>query len=161
LLLSCALSGCSAPLHRFMHSDLMCSRIARFANAAQDHSTHSVELITEWGTVRLASQKTLSETGCRHEEYRPAAELCDYLMEHTSAEFPDLNVARALRCLPGGAALTIARPGPTDSLLRQKAGSFAWARARYTDRGVRVQIAWTLAQKDTAPRLTISARRLE
>jgi hypothetical protein len=34
-----------------------------------------------------------------HDRYGPGEELCGYLMEHTSTEFPDVNFKRALACL--------------------------------------------------------------
>jgi hypothetical protein len=96
----------------------------------------------------------------RESDYRPAVELCRYLTgDDTSAERADINIARALRCLPGGDAIVIR--GPRTDLLSRDAGSFASSRARYAYPGVQVRIDWAIHQEDASPSLKISGKRLK
>jgi hypothetical protein len=83
----------------------MCAEIAKFANSSTDTSIHNVALINDWGGP--ISQEESQKQGdyamyvkqCRHDDYSPGKDLCAYLMENTSTEFPDINVRRALVCL--------------------------------------------------------------
>ena len=81
----------------------MCPAIAAFANASTDSAVHWVDLTNDWGCdFHKPDNNDEYEMACKtctHGDYAPAKQLCSYLMEHTSTEFPSVNFKRALACL--------------------------------------------------------------
>lgn len=115
-LLAIALApGCASigPLH-----DPLCAEIVRFANAVEPGTVARVTLCADWGP-RCASGGAyfVYSKRCEHGGYEPASRLCAYLLDHSSAEFPDNNFAGALACLGKG----VHEPG--------RYGDYAWTSA--------------------------------
>ena len=131
----------------------LCSKIASFANSTSDSSTHTVELITDWGGRFSDNKNTIAEKTCKHGDYGPGANLCAYLMENTSTEFPDANLNTVMVCL--GAA----RPSELVYDLEYQSTNF-WSHAT---NGVRpdiiVGVEYSAGSESSAPSLKIMARK--
>ena len=114
--------------------DQMCAEIVKFANATTDTSTHSVELMSDWGSaVRLSPDKNnLYTQKCDHYSYEPGENLCKYLMGNTSIEFSQVNLQRALSCL--GAPKYAESPS---SVRVERLDLTLWS---YSTRGVRTDV---------------------
>jgi hypothetical protein len=149
LLLS-LVGGCST---MSVKGDQMCAEIARFANgSADDHSIHSIELLTDWGGVFSDDKNTIAEKSCKHDAYAPGERLCNYLMENTSTEFASINFRRALSCL-GDEVYA----GPPQSRVEYMNGKVSSYSAKGVQPHVQVFIEFSSGSNERAPSLTISA----
>jgi hypothetical protein len=99
--------GCSSLLHA---PDRLCAEIATFANSTARGASQSVVLWTDWGG-QFSSEELLHEKSCKHDDTGSGRQLCEYLLENTSTELPELNFRRALRCLSPRVQYTAERLG--------------------------------------------------
>lgn len=137
----------------------MCRQIADFANATQDDQPHEVRLMTDWGGTSCSTPTDVALycKGCSHEAgYAPGIQLCDYLAEHTAAEFSQMNLARALRCLNLGYGHLQLGP-ELDALANQRIQS---AHADHVKRGISVSVEYqTSPDGSSLPTLILQAQR--
>lgn len=95
------LSGCvGAGVSR----DPFCAAMIRFANAIEPGAEARVSLCVDWGDrcdpdTAASTEPTIVSRSCDHDGNVAASTFCDYLLEHTSAEFPAVNYGDALSCL--------------------------------------------------------------
>jgi hypothetical protein len=94
--MSICLAGCASALRS---SDTICREIARFANSTTDTSEHRVLLTNRWGDTSPEGEFLMYSKRCERGDYEPGKVLCAYLLYNTSAEFPEHNFDRAIRCL--------------------------------------------------------------
>ena len=148
-----SLCGCQTI---YSEDQALCSRIADFANSIDDSVTHSVELTTDWSgqfVEKTRGEFVAGRKNCTHFGYQPGARLCEYLIGHTSTEFPDANVNSVLVCLGAGR--------PTKMVYDLEYGTTVlWS---HVTRGVRgnvlVGIDYSIATDSTPDTLKISARQ--
>ena len=146
--------GCAALRNQ---SDAMCAEISKFANSSTDNSVHKVALINDWGgpiseeESRKQGDYTMYVKQCRHDDYDPGKGLCAYLMEHTSTEFPDNNVRRALVCLNDPVSRPYTTPRTPYTTVK-----FSSRTALY----VRSNVLVTVAYSDQEEMLAISAQKV-
>ena len=131
----------------------LCSKIASFANSTGDSATHSVELITDWGGLFAENKNTIAEKTCKHGDYGPGADLCAYLMENTSTEFPDANLNAVMVCL--GAA----RPSEIVYDLEYQSTNFWSHVAKGVSSEIIVGVDYSAGSESSAPSLKIMARK--
>jgi hypothetical protein len=139
--------------------DDMCRQIADFANASEDGSPHEVRLVTDWGGTSCSTPEEYSIycKACSHDAYPPGKQLCDYLMEHTSTEFSEMNFGRALSCLNVGYAHI--KNGPK---LFALANRHIWsARADHVKPGISVGVEYQVPPEGAyePPTLILMAQR--
>jgi len=91
-----ALGGCATV---GAHDDPLCSKLVEFANTPNLGETRTVELCTDWGPRCSDETNVLSSASCNHDSYPAGVVLCNFLLLHTSQEFPNANFSRALSCL--------------------------------------------------------------
>jgi hypothetical protein len=137
--------GCSS-LH--LEHDDMCSEIARFANSSNGDAVHSVELFTFWGAD--------IEKGCQRDQDAPSVRLCNYLVEHTSTEFAEINFRKALACMGPEAQIYA---GPPQSRVEYLNGKITSYHAKGVHPGVLVSLEFSTGSSDQAASLKISAER--
>ena len=81
-------------------TDALCAPLLAFVNAVQPDETRRLAFHTSWGgNFKNDASPALMAKRCDHEGYEPAQAVCKYLVEHSSAEFADFNLKRALMCL--------------------------------------------------------------
>jgi len=102
ILISISLVAISSCATNAAKPDAMCGEIVSFANSIEINTSHSVELLTDWGGRFSNDQKVIAEKRCIANKYPPGVKLCQYLLQHTSTEFADTNFWRALSCIGGG-----------------------------------------------------------
>ena len=134
----------------------LCSRIADFANSVDNSATNSIELTTDWGAQfveKMPGEIVLGHKTCAHFGYEPGARLCEYLLGHTSTEFPDANVNSVLVCLGAGK--------PAKMVYDLEYGkTVLWSHvARGVRSNVLVGIDYSTATDSTPDTLKISARQ--
>ena len=76
----------------------MCAAIQEFAKSQIDTQPRSVELLTSW----WPSADVVASKQCLDGGYPPGHRLCQYLLENAAVEFPQDNLARALKCISNG-----------------------------------------------------------
>ena len=72
--------------------------MAAFANSTAPGTSQAVTLETAWGPSKNHPD-ALASRDCHNGGYAPGEALCNYLTEHSSAEFATYNFRRALACL--------------------------------------------------------------
>lgn len=86
----------------FVHAadeDRFCTELSQFVNATPKHGSLSASLSTLWGFDVVDGEEVLGWKGCKHSESPPEKKWCAYWLEHSSMEFPEINLNRALACL--------------------------------------------------------------
>jgi hypothetical protein len=78
-----------------MAADPICTAIQEFAKSQIDTQPRSVELLTNW----MPSADVLASKKCLDGGYPPGHRLCQYLLKSTAVEFPQDNLAHALKCI--------------------------------------------------------------
>jgi hypothetical protein len=140
--------------------DQMCPAITAFANASSDSTIRSVELTNDWGGRFCKSEDenevALACKACQHGDDAPSRQLCAYLMENTSTEFPDGNFKRALDCLNTPYNFSLRSRSSAERLSNRVIWSdhADWVRAR-----VVVGVEYLTDVKDSPAILRISAKR--
>ena len=87
--------------------DLFCRKLAQFAQDLHGTEAREVALSSEWSAEPTKA--------CSRESSDPqSVHFCEWLLEHTSTEFMEANVDRALSCLAGNGSL--ARKGSVEFL---------------------------------------------
>lgn len=140
--------------------DQMCPAIAAFANASKDSTVRSVELANDWG---CNFDKSDNEGGfamgckaCKHGDDTPSKQLCSYLMQNTSTEFPDGNFKRALDCLNTAYNFSARSPSSVERLSNR----VFWSdHADFVKDRVVVGVEYLTNIKDSPEVLKISAKR--
>jgi hypothetical protein len=89
-------SGC-ASLGR--PRDALCSEMLRFADSLTEKETRRVALCVSWGPGCTEATEVLMSKSCEHGGNEAGRRFCSYLINHTSAEFPNVNFSSALACL--------------------------------------------------------------
>ena len=151
ILASCATTSTVEP-------DGMCRELAAFANASIDKTIHTVELTTEWTGFRPipgSDKLAVASKECKDGGYGAGTTFCKWLVEHTSSEFAEINISRALSCM-GNAKVYAGAPHTSIEYL---AGKIASYETKYVHEDVRVTIEYSVRMKDKLPMLRISAER--
>jgi hypothetical protein len=153
------LGGCVSSPRPDAEPDSICSEIADFANASTDGLLHKVTLINDWGGVECSSNAEgeiyMYCKTCTHDKYGPGKQLCEYLMQHTSTEFSQLNFTRALGCL-GGKFKGLAPGRRADSMANKPIWSSHVSSVR---RGISVGLEYFSGDESKLPVLIIFAQR--
>jgi hypothetical protein len=148
-----SLSACANTLNE---RDDMCPAIAVFANAASADRDNSVRLMTDWGGVYYKSEDPKEQVfyakNCMHDAFEPGKELCKYLLENTSTEFPAMNYRRALECI----GVKSRGHNSTDDRLPPSVTARSIPSLRH---GVVVKISFTESTDTEPPTLTILSRQ--
>ena len=148
-LLACATPPASPP-------DPMCAEIRNFANATPPDATRSVELVVEWFPKGGSDERvTVSRADCSHGGHAPGRALCDWLVPHTSREFPESNVERALACM-GDVARRDAWKGLS---VRALSGEVEAREMPGVDEDVRLTATFAVERGARTPLLRIVAQR--
>jgi hypothetical protein len=140
--------------------DQTCPAIAAFANASTHSTVRSVELTNDWGGLFCKSEDenevAIACKTCKHGDDAASKELCAYLMENTSTEFPDGNFKRALACLNTGYSFSTRSPGAVDRLSNR----VFWSdHAKFTTPRIVVGIEYLTHVKNSPDILRIWAKR--
>lgn len=138
--------------------DGICRELATFANASTDKSTRTIELTTAWMGQQPATDSdklSMATKNCKHGGFAAGATFCKWLMDHTSSEFAEINIRRALSCI-GDAKLYAGAPGTSVEYLAGKIVSYD---TKYVREDVTVTIEYSVSVKDKQPMLRISATR--
>ena len=99
LAIAIAAATCLPAAHASPSSEF-CKKLRNFVESVQPDENKDFILITSWGeNFKDMPELALAAKRCEHGGYEPAKKLCDYLLEHTSTEFPGSNVKKAIACL--------------------------------------------------------------
>jgi hypothetical protein len=128
-LVAFGLAGCASSLRS---SDMICREVAHFANSVTDTSEHRVLLTNRWGDTSPEGEYLLYSKRCERGDYEPGKVLCAYLLYNTSAEFPEHNFERAIRCLGDETRQIASRP----------VKSFVSRRALYVKSGILLRVSY-------------------
>jgi hypothetical protein len=135
----------------------MCAELAAFANASHDLTTYSVDLKTDWGgqfEPKTPNTYVMAAKHCDAAGYSPGERLCDYLLQNTSTEFPEINLNRALVCF--GAS------GPASNSSIEYAALKIWSYSAIgVNSNVRIGVEFSPASEKAPPSLRILAEGLE
>jgi hypothetical protein len=71
-------------------SDKLCDELSKFANAAGEKSSISVNYVANWSEFSKS---------CKHNNQLAAKEFCSFLLPNMSTEFMQINVSRVMECL--------------------------------------------------------------
>lgn len=78
----------------------LCRLLRAFVASTGDDEERAFTFHTAWGHgFTDADDSVVSARSCEHGGHEHARRVCDYLMEHGSAEFPGLNAMHAISCL--------------------------------------------------------------
>jgi len=108
---------------------------------------------TASATPRSENKNTIAEKTCKHGDYGPGADLCAYLIENTSTEFPDANLNAVMVCL--GAA----RPSEIVYDLEYQSTNFWSHVAKGVHSEIIVGVDYSAGSESSAPSLKIMARK--
>lgn len=77
-----------------------CKVLRGFVESLKPNEKREFSFHTSWGgNFKDSPEPAVVARRCVHNGYEPAKEVCDYLMEHGSAEFAGTNVQGAISCL--------------------------------------------------------------
>lgn len=79
----------------------LCVKLEQFASAKFEHASSFIELRTFWGVREKGNQIILGEKSCQRDGSEAGKVMCDYLLPHSSTEFPEMNLRRILSCIQG------------------------------------------------------------
>ena len=130
-------------------ADPLCSELIKFANGAKQDRSLSVELVTEWG-------ENIS-TGCIHTENKMEKNFCKYLQNHTSIEFQEINISRALVCIGAPPLYS----NNSSYSLEYGTGGYRSRQLQGADEGVEVEITYSFGIKNELPRLKFTAMNVK
>lgn len=80
--------------------DDLCAQLKIFASKSSEQNSE-VRLKTFWGVRKFNDQLIWGEKQCKNDENPSSKQLCDFLLKHSSTEFPEMNFRRVLKCLQG------------------------------------------------------------
>ena len=146
-------AGCASMRQR---PDQICNEIARFANATPQGQSHTVVLVTDWGSLFAANKDSIFTKDCTHGGYAPGMDFCKYLMSNTSTEFATINYGRVSACLwPGTSG------GPYDTDIDHIDIKASSNDALGVNEDVQISVEFSMGSGKAAPTLKISAERSE
>ena len=77
-----------------------CKLLRAFVASVRPDETREFTFRTSWGSnFRDDPEPAMGAKRCDHDGYGPAKNVCAYLMEHGSTEFPGADVKDAISCL--------------------------------------------------------------
>ncbi|MES2826064.1 MAG: hypothetical protein V4732_20860 [Pseudomonadota bacterium] len=137
LTFSCNISVAGEP-------DALCSEIIKFANNVKESGSLSVELVTEWG-------ENISK-GCLHNKNKAEINFCNYLQNHTSTEFQEINISRALVCIGASPLYS----NKSSYKVEHGTGKYSTGEMQGVAEGIEVGIIYSFGIKNELPRLKFS-----
>jgi hypothetical protein len=132
----------------------ICREIAVFARSVSDDEMHVVEYQADM-FGRFSESDSLFNKTCSHDGYRPGEELCEYLVEHASAEFMNYNFQNAVSCFEDAEWL---RALASDSIV-DYAFKLEYEEDNSLAPGVAVTLDFSTAFDERPSRLSISVER--